>query len=122
METFKTDKELSLVRQILAGAIWTGERANKRGLAHDVPCPYCGEGPEDEEHIFWTCKRWENTRDVWKPRVKELAAAIPGLGGPGWRDWPICTKMTAMVPATPGEQGTPEGAATVQAFMTALLS
>ena len=74
------------VRQILAGAIWTGERANKRGLAQDAPCPYCGEGPEDEEHIFWVCKRWDETRDAWKPRVEELASAVAGLGSPFRRD------------------------------------
>ena len=113
VETFKTDKELSLVRQILAEAIWTGERANKWGLAQDAPCSHCGEGPEDEEHIFWVCKRWEETRDAWKPKVEELAAAVPGLGGPCRQEWPICTMMIAMVPMTPGVQDTPEKAAAV---------
>ena len=81
METFKSDKELDLARQILAGAVWTGERANKRGLAREEPCPHCGEVPEDEEHIFWNCKRWEETREAWRPRVEELPTAVTGLGG-----------------------------------------
>ena len=69
------------MRQILAGSVWPGERANKRGLAREEPCPYCGEVPEDKEHIFWNCKRWEGTREPWRPRVEELATAVTGLGG-----------------------------------------
>ena len=81
METFKSDKELGLARQVLAAAVWTGERAHKRGLTLEAPRQYCEEGAEDEEHIFWTCKRWEKTREAWRPRVEELAAAVVGLGG-----------------------------------------
>lgn len=55
MESFKSDKELNLAQQVLAGAVWTGERARRRGLTQEEPCPYCGEEAQDEEHIFWTC-------------------------------------------------------------------
>ena len=122
METFKTERELSLVRHIVAGAVWTGGRANKRGLSQDAPCPYCGEGLEDEEHIFWVCTRWEETRKAWRPRVEELARAVPGIGGPCRQDWPVCTKMTALVPSVQGARASPGENEAVQAFMTTLLS
>ena len=82
---FKSGKELGLARQILARAVGTGERAHKRGLAQEVPCPYCVGRTEDEEHIFWTCKRREETRETWRPRVEELAAAVLELGGSCWQ-------------------------------------
>ena len=72
--------------------------------------------------MFWTCKRWEKTREAWRPRVEELAAAVVGLGGPCCRSWLICTRMVAMVPKGLGMQCDPVGAATVQAFTAALLS
>ena len=49
--TFDTKLDKSLFPGVLVGAIWTGDRAHRRGLRRDDRCPYCPQGVEDEEHV-----------------------------------------------------------------------
>ena len=43
----------SMLRGVVAAALWTSDRAHCRGLKPDDRCPYCTQGvPEDEDHLL----------------------------------------------------------------------
>ena len=98
VDSFKGAGEASLVAQILVGAVWTEERAHRRRKVETPLCPYCEEEDEDEQHIFWTCSHWEDTRRDLMKEALECAEQVEGLGGVCWRDWPTCILMVAIVP------------------------
>ena len=62
-----TELDKSLLRGVLAGAVWTADRAHRRGLSHDDRCPY---------HLLWWCEAWKATRDSFLPNVMLLARAL----------------------------------------------
>ena len=51
--TCDTELDKSLLTGVMAGAIWTADRAHRRGLRPDSDCPYCPqEVREDEDHLL----------------------------------------------------------------------
>ena len=75
--TCDTELEISLLRGLLAGTIWTADRAHRRGLRPDDRHPYCPQGVrEDEEHLLWWCAAWKAVRDPFLPDVMLLARAL----------------------------------------------
>ena len=40
---------------IATGGVWTQERLHEAGKAAEATCKLCGEGREDELHMFWQC-------------------------------------------------------------------
>ena len=59
-----TELDKSLLRGVMVGAIWTADRAHRRGLRPDGDCPYCPrEVREDEDHLLWRCTAWKKVRD-----------------------------------------------------------
>ena len=68
------------LRELLCGCVWTQKRQFDCRRAESPLCLFCGEEPEDEEHILWRCPRWETLRC--------------GKQAPSNRDrltWPPCT-------------------------------
>ena len=41
MQSCKTQVKMSLLLGVLTGALWTADRANRRGLRSGAACPYC---------------------------------------------------------------------------------
>ena len=77
---------------------------------------------QNEQHIFWTCSHWDDTRRDLMKEALDCAEQVDSLGGVWWQDWPTCVRMVAIVPQTIGDNGTAEGKASMLAFMKALLS
>ena len=49
-------------RELLCGCVWTQKRQFDCHRADSLLCLFCGQEPEDEEHILWRCPRWETLR------------------------------------------------------------
>ena len=49
-------------RELLCGLVWTQKRQFDCQRAETPVCPFCGEEPEDEEHILCVCPRWKMLR------------------------------------------------------------
>ena len=81
-----TELEKSLLRGLLAGAMWTAARVSGHGLRANAACPHCGAAHEDEAHVLWDCPEWDTARGTWLPWLHDAAGAIPGLGPPD--RWP----------------------------------
>ena len=113
--SFATELQRSLLRGILSGATWTALRAYQRGMRATSTCPYCGNAPENEEHIFWQCSAWSTVRDTHLPGIRMAAAQITGL--PLMDQWPPCLRLCGLAP----ELDTASvKSGTALAFMTAL--
>ena len=54
-----TELEKSLLRGLMAGALWTAARVSGHGMQTNSACPPCGAAHEDEVHILWDCPEWE---------------------------------------------------------------
>jgi len=78
---------LGLLRSILAGAVVTGERAGKAGLACTSFCKFCDcITVESVHHLFWECPAWADVR------------AKHTLATTAWRaDWPSCLSCCAIL-------------------------
>ena len=94
--TCDTQLDKSLLRGVLAGAIWTADRAHQRGLRPDNRCPYCPQGVrDDEEHLLWWCAAWKAVRDPFLPDGMLLARALR-LGS--LTECPPCVRLCGMMP------------------------
>ena len=80
-----TELEKSLLRGLLAGAMWTAARVSGHGMRANSTCPHCGAAHEDEAHVLWECPEWGDARGPWLPWLNDAAGAIPNLGIPGSR-------------------------------------
>ena len=94
--TFATELQRSILRGILSGATWTALRAYQRGMRATSTCPYCGNAPENEEHIFWQCSAWSTVRDTDLPGIRLAAAQVPGL--PLMDQWSPCLRLCGLAP------------------------
>ena len=92
--TFATELQRSIRRGILSGATWTALRAYQRGMRATSTCPYCGNAPENEEHIFWQCLAWSTVRDTHLPGIRTAAAQVPGL--PLMDQWSPCLRLCGL--------------------------
>ena len=113
--SFATELQRSILRGILSGATWTALRAYQRGMRATFTCPYCGNAPENEEHIFWQCSAWSTVRDTHLPGIRTAAAQIPGL--PLMDQWPPCLRLCGLAPELDTDS---VKSGTALAFMTAL--
>ena len=81
-----TDK--GLLRNIIAGAMWTRERAHKAGQAAASTCEFCSSGDvENVRHVVWNCAAWQAVRELHP----EAMAAYKD-------DWPTCLSCCGIVP------------------------
>ena len=64
-------------------------------------CPFCGNAPEDEEHILWHCTAWHTARTTHLPDVLDAAAHIPSLPPPD--QWPPCLRCCGLAPEIPDD-------------------
>ena len=100
LQHFTTEDELRAARQVLAGAVWTKARAYSRKKLVDSPnCDYCAEGVEDEQHVFWRCKAWDQATSPWTTLVMTAAAREPRLRGKPIMEWPPCITQACIPPA-----------------------
>ena len=113
--SFATQLQRSILRGILSGATWTALRAYQRGMRATSMCPYCGDAPENEEHIFWQCSAWSTVRDTHLPGIRTAAAQITGL--PLMDQWPPCLRLCGLAPELDTDS---VKSGTALAFMTAL--
>ena len=97
MSVASTETELSLLRALQAGAMWTGARVRSHGMAALATCPYCGGAPETEVHLLWDCPHWSAQRSARLPLVQAEAAQLPALAVP--TAWPVCLRATGLLPA-----------------------
>ena len=89
----KLDK--SLLIRVMAGAIWTADRAHRRRLRPNGDCPYCPrEVQEDEDHLLWRCTTWKTVRDPLLPEIMLLARALK-LGP--LCEWPPCLRLCGLL-------------------------
>ena len=88
--------EKSLLRGLLAGAMWTAARVSGHGMHANAACPHCGAAQEDEAHVLWDCPEWDDARGTWLPWLHDAARAIPGLGPPD--RWPSCLRKAGLFP------------------------
>ena len=91
-----TDLEKSLLRGLLAGAMWTAARVSDYSTRANSACPHYGVAHEDEAHILWECPEWDNTRGTWLPWLNDAAGAIPHVGPPD--QWPSCLWKAGLFP------------------------
>ena len=91
-----TELEKSLLRGLLAGAMWTAARVSGHGMCANAACPHCGAAHEDEAHILWDCPEWDGARETWLPWLHDAARAVPGLGPPD--RWPSCLRKAGLFP------------------------
>ena len=88
--------EKSLLRGLLAGAMWTAARVSGHGMWANSACPHCGAAHEDEAHVLWECPEWGDARGTWLPWLNDAAGAIPNLGPPD--RWPSCLRKAGLFP------------------------
>ena len=88
LQAASTELERSLLRGVMAGALWTAARASGHGMRTNSACPHCGAAHEDEVHVLWDSPEWESARETWRPWLSDAATATPHLGPPD--QWPSC--------------------------------
>ena len=91
-----TELEKSLLRGLLAGAMWTAARVSGHSMRANAACPHCGAAHEDEAHVLWACPKWGDARGTWLPWLNDTAGAIPSLGPPD--RWPSCLRKAGLFP------------------------
>ena len=85
------------LRELLCGCIWTQKRQFDCQSAESPMCLFCGEEPEDEEHMLWRCPRWErlrlekqapNDRDrsTWPPCTSRCGIFLEDSEAAAWAD------------------------------------
>ena len=87
--------EKSLLRGLMAGAMWTAARASGHGMRTNSACPHCGAAHEDKAHVLWDCPEWDDAR-TWRPWLSDAAEAIPHLGP--LDQWPSCLRKAGLFP------------------------
>ena len=88
-----TELDKSMLRGVLAAALWTADRVYRRGLRPDDRCPYYDQGvPEDEDHLLWWCEAWKSARAPFMAEVMLLAKAIK-LGAPSYYNYYNCADL-----------------------------
>ena len=96
MNSCAEELDKSLLRGALAGALWTADRAYRRGLCEDDRCPYCDKGVrEDESHLLWWCGAWKVAREPFLSNIMSLPRAIK-LGA--LSAWPPCLRLCGLMP------------------------
>ena len=91
-----TELEKSLLRGLLAGAMWTAARVSGHGMRANSECPHYGAAHEDEAHVLWECPELSDARGTWLPWLNDAAGAIPNLGPPD--RWPSCLRKAGLFP------------------------
>ena len=67
----------AVLRQIMAGGVWTQDRACRASMqARDI-CPFCGEEVEDHAHLWWRCARWADIRESHKTAADAYSELCP---------------------------------------------
>ena len=90
-----TELEASLLRGLLAGALWTAARVRGHNMRATSSCPGCGSQHEDEAHVLWDCPSWETARAGWRAWVLQAAERLQ-LGPP--TGWPACLRRAGLLP------------------------
>eukprot|EP00973_Karenia_brevis_P058440 8138979-Karenia_brevis.AAC.1 len=75
-----------LLRSILSGAVWTQERLSRANLQESPLCPCCGEGIEDQSHMWWDCQSWSQIR-ARHPLAMQFFRS----------DWPECLRQCGIM-------------------------
>ena len=88
--------EKSLLRGLMARAMWTAARVLGHGTRTNSACPPCGAAHDDEAHVLWDCPEWDDARGTWLPWLSDAAWAIPHLGPPD--QWPSCLRKAGLFP------------------------
>ena len=65
--SFATELQRSILRGILSGSTGQPSGAYQRGMRATSTCPYCGNAPENDVHIFWQCSAPSTVRDTHLP-------------------------------------------------------
>ena len=91
-----SELENSLLRWLLAGAMWTAAWVLGHGMRANAACPHCGAAHEDEAHSLWDCPEWDGARGTWLPWLHNTTRAVPGLGPPD--RWPSCLRKAGLFP------------------------
>ena len=91
-----TELEKSLLRGLLAGAMWAAARVSGHGVRANAACPRCGAVHKEEAHVLWDCLEWGDARGTGLPWLNEAAWAIPSLGPPD--RWPSCLRKPGLFP------------------------
>ena len=91
-----TELEKSLLRGLMARAMWAAARVSGHGTRTNSACPHCGAAHEDEVHSLWNCPEWNNARGTWRPWLSNAAQAIPHLGPPD--QWASCLRKAGLFP------------------------
>ena len=92
-----TELEASLLRGLLAGALWTAARVRGHNMRATSSCPGCGSQHEDEVHVLWDCPSCETARG----RVARMGLAGGGAPAAGPTDG-LAGMPAARGPATLG--------------------
>ena len=91
-----TEMDKSLLRGAPTGALWTADRAYRRGLRDDDRCSYCDKGVrEDESHLLWWCGAWKVAKEPFLSEIMLLARALK-LGA--LSAWPPCLRLCGLLP------------------------
>ena len=93
-----TELEASVLRGLLAGALWTAARVCGHNMQATSSCPGCGSQHEDEAHVLWDCPSWEAARVAWRALVLQAAEQLQ-LGPP--TRWPACLRRAGLLPLVP---------------------
>ena len=96
MRVASTELEKSLLRGLMAGALWTAAPLSGHGTRTHSACPHCGAAHEDEVHVLWDCPVWEQARKTWSPWLRDVAASLPQLGPP--HQWRACLRRVGLFP------------------------
>ena len=96
-----TEREKSLLRGLLAGAMWTAAGASGHGMGTNSACSHCGAAHEDEAIVLRECPEWDDARGTWLPWLSDAAGAIPP---------PRTAGPVAVLPAQSGPLSPPAGA------------
>ena len=62
-----TELEKSLLRGLMAGALWTAARVLGHGTPTNSACPHCGVTHEVEVQVLWDCPEWEQAKGTCAP-------------------------------------------------------
>ena len=87
-----SEYQAGCLRKILAGAVYTEDRASKHFKRGSAECPFCGHANETRYHMWWECSRWEEYR---RPVLEALPVAPVAL--------PKCLTLCGILPS-----GTPQ--------------
>ena len=55
-------EQKSYLGSIQAGGLWTASTWFAAGLIDSPTCPWCGDAPEDLEHLWWVCPAMAEVR------------------------------------------------------------